>query len=132
MRRLILILMSNLCYLAVILIFLVVTALYLMITIGYYSLPGGYCSLVITTRYRSLLLVPTFSMNVKHQLGLLLLFKMKEYPSASAKKEKDSSLSRGLCVLPWDLEILFKTVSLTTKSWDLAGIKEYTMKMIKW
>ena len=57
--------------------YLVVTALYLMITIGYCSLPGGYCSLVVTARYRSLLLVPTFSMNVKHQLGSLLLFKMK-------------------------------------------------------
>ena len=31
---------------------------------GYCSLPGGYCSLlVVTARYHSLLLVPTFSMN---------------------------------------------------------------------
>ena len=37
--------------------FLFVTALYLVVT-------GGYCSLlVVTARYRSLLLVPTFSMN---------------------------------------------------------------------
>ena len=32
---------------------------------GYCSLPSGYCSLVVVTaRYRLLLLVPTFSMNV--------------------------------------------------------------------
>ena len=36
---------------------------YLMVTAGYYSLPGGYWWL--TARYRSLLLVPTFSMNVQ-------------------------------------------------------------------
>ena len=45
--------------------YLVVTARYLVVTTGYCSLPGGYCSLlVVTTCYRSLLLVPTFSMNV--------------------------------------------------------------------
>ena len=56
--------MSNVCYLAEILIFLVVTGRYLVITAGDCSLPGGYCSLmVVTARYRSLLLVPTFSMN---------------------------------------------------------------------
>ena len=44
--------------------YLVVTARYLVVTTGYCSLPGGYCSLlVVTTRYRSLLLVPTLSMN---------------------------------------------------------------------
>ena len=51
--------------------YLVVTARYLMVTTGYCSLPCGYCSLscgycsllVVTARYRSLLLVPTFSMN---------------------------------------------------------------------
>ena len=48
--------MSNVCYLAIIFIFLVVTA-------RYCSLPGSYCSLlVVTDRYHSLLLVPTFSM----------------------------------------------------------------------
>ena len=58
MRGLILVLMSNVCYLAVILIFLVVSA-------HYCSLLDGYCSLlVVTARYRSLLLVPTLSMNV--------------------------------------------------------------------
>ena len=54
-------LMSNVCYLAVIWIFrgyLVVTARSLVIARGYYSL------LVVTARYRSLLLVPTFSMNM--------------------------------------------------------------------
>ena len=69
-------LMSNVCSLVVILIFfggyLVVTARYLVVTARYYSLPGarylvvtgGYCSLLaFTSRYRSLLLVPTFSMN---------------------------------------------------------------------
>ena len=37
--------------------YLVVTARYLVVTVGYCSL------LVVTARYRSLLLVPTFSMN---------------------------------------------------------------------
>ena len=61
MRGLILVLMSNVGYLAVILIFfggyLVVTALYLMVTTCYCSL------LMVTARHRSLLLVPTFSIN---------------------------------------------------------------------
>ena len=44
--------------------YLVVTARYLVVITGYCSLPGGYCSLlVVTARYRLLLLVPTFSMN---------------------------------------------------------------------
>ena len=44
--------------------YLVVTARYLVVTTGYCSLPGGYCSLlVVTARYRSLLLVVSFSMN---------------------------------------------------------------------
>ena len=44
--------------------YLVVNARYLMVTTGYCSLPSSYCSLlVVTARYRSLLLVPTFSMN---------------------------------------------------------------------
>ena len=42
MRRFILISMSNMCYLAKILIFLVATALYLVVTAGYCSLSGGY------------------------------------------------------------------------------------------
>ena len=42
---------------------------------GYCSLLGGYCSLlVVTARYRSLLLVPTFSMN-----ALVLVFFCKFY-----------------------------------------------------
>ena len=53
MRRLILALMSNVCYLTVILIFLVcnmvVTARYLMVTTGYCSLPCAYCSLPLFT-----------------------------------------------------------------------------------
>ena len=58
MKGLILVLMSNVCHLAKILIFLVVTACYLVVT-------GGYCSLLmVTARYGSLLLAPTFSMNV--------------------------------------------------------------------
>ena len=66
MRGLILILMSNVCYLDVIWIFFLVAARYLMVTACYCSLLGGYCSLpVVTARYRSLLLVPTFSMNVQ-------------------------------------------------------------------
>ena len=45
--------------------YLVVTARYLLVTTGYCSLSGGYYSLqVITARYRSLLFVPIFSMDV--------------------------------------------------------------------
>ena len=57
MRGLILVLMPNVCYLVEILIFLVVTTGQLVVTSGYCSL------LVVTARYRSLLLIPTFSMN---------------------------------------------------------------------
>ena len=68
MRGLILALISNVCYLAVILIlfgdYLVVTARYLVVTACYLVVTGGYYSLlVVTARYRSSLLVPTFSMN---------------------------------------------------------------------
>ena len=43
--------------------YLVVTAHYIMVTTSYGPLPSSYCSLlVVTTRYRSLLL--TFSMNL--------------------------------------------------------------------
>ena len=63
-----LVLMSNVCSLAVILIFLVVTACYLVVTARCLVVTGGYCSLLmVAARYRSLLLVPTFSMNAgKH------------------------------------------------------------------
>ena len=45
--------------------YLLVTARYLMVTTGYCSLSGGYYSLqVIAARYRSLLFVPLFSMDV--------------------------------------------------------------------
>ena len=55
--------MSNVYHLAVILIFLMVTARYLVVTARYLVFTGGYCSLLaVTARYRSLLLVPTFSM----------------------------------------------------------------------
>ena len=44
--------------------YLVVTARYLVVNTGYCSLPGGYYSLlVVTARYRSLLLVPSFSVS---------------------------------------------------------------------
>ena len=56
--------MSNVCYLAENLIFLVVNARYLVVTASYCSLTGGYWWLLLVTAcYRSLLLVPTFSMN---------------------------------------------------------------------
>ena len=43
--------------------YMVVTARYVMVATSYSSLPGGYSSLlVVTSRYRSLLLVPNFSM----------------------------------------------------------------------
>ena len=45
--------------------YFVVAGRYLMVTTAYCSLPRSYCSLlVVTVRYRSLLFVPTFSMNV--------------------------------------------------------------------
>ena len=44
--------------------YLVVTASYLMVTARYLVVTSGYCLLmVVTVRYQSLLLVPTFSMN---------------------------------------------------------------------
>ena len=49
MRRLILVLMSNVCYLAVILIFLVVTWWLLLITWWFLLVTGGYCSLPLVT-----------------------------------------------------------------------------------
>ena len=52
MRGLMLVLVLNACYLAVILIFLVVTAQYLVVTGGCFSL------LMVTVRYRSVLFVP--------------------------------------------------------------------------
>ena len=57
MRGLILVLMSNVCYFAAILVFLVVTARYLAVTTRYCSLP------VVTAHYRLLLLIPTYSIN---------------------------------------------------------------------
>ena len=71
MRGLILVLMSTACYLAVFFIFLVitwwlllVTQWLLVVTARYLLVTDGYCSLLVfTARYRSLLLVPTFSMN---------------------------------------------------------------------
>ena len=71
MRELILVLMSNACYLVVILIFLVVTWWLrvvtwwlLLVNARYLMVTGGYCSLpVVTTRYLSVLLVPTFTIN---------------------------------------------------------------------
>ena len=45
--------------------YLVVTTHYLVVTARYQAVTGGCCSLlVVTARYRSLLLVPNFSMNV--------------------------------------------------------------------
>ena len=49
MRRLVLVLMLTVCYLAVILIFLVVTALYLEVTACYLVVTGGYCLLPLIT-----------------------------------------------------------------------------------
>ena len=66
-----LVIMSNMCYLAAILIFLVVTwwllivtQQLLLVTARYLVVTAGYWSLVVATaRYRLLLLVPTFSMS---------------------------------------------------------------------
>ena len=67
MRGLIPVLMSNVCYLTVILIFSVVAARHLLVTTGCCSLPDGYCSLlVVTARYRLLLLVLNFSVNAEY------------------------------------------------------------------
>ena len=50
--------------------YLVVTARYLVVTARYCSLLRGYCSLlVVTAHYRSLLLVPTLSMNALKALN---------------------------------------------------------------
>ena len=49
MRGMILVLMLNVCCLAVILIFLVVSACYLAVTAHYSSLLGGYCLLLLIT-----------------------------------------------------------------------------------
>ena len=66
MRGLILALMSNVCYLAVIMIFLVVTARYLVVTAHYLVVTARYWWLLLVTGgYCLLLLIPTFSMNVK-------------------------------------------------------------------
>ena len=55
--------------------YLAVTVRCLMVTTSYCSLPGGCCSLlVVTARYRSLLLVPTFSMNGS-SVNLLHIFR---------------------------------------------------------
>ena len=54
--------------------YLVVTARYLAVTASYCLLPGGYCSLlVVTARYRWLLLIPTFSMNEKNPFKVYLV-----------------------------------------------------------
>ena len=69
MRGLILVLVPNVCYLAVIFFggYLVVTARYLVVTARYFVVTGGYCLLlVVTACYRTLLLLPTFSMNEKN------------------------------------------------------------------
>ena len=71
MTGLILVLMSNVCYLAITLVFLVVTWQLLLVTqwlmlvtARYLVVTGSYCSLlVVTTCSCSLLLIPTFSMN---------------------------------------------------------------------
>ena len=69
MRGLILVLVPNVCYLAVSFFggYLVVTARYLVVTARYFVVTGGYCLLlVVTACYRTLLLLPTFSMNEKN------------------------------------------------------------------
>ena len=44
-----------------------VTARYLVVTARYFVVTGGYCLLlVVTACYRTLLLLPTFSMNEKN------------------------------------------------------------------
>ena len=64
MKGLILVLISNVCYLAVILIFWWLLGGYCSLPSAYCSLPSGYCSLlVVTARYRLLLLVPNFGRN---------------------------------------------------------------------
>ena len=87
MRGLILVLMSNVCYLAIILIFLVVpwwlllvNCWLLLVTARYLVFIGGYCSLlVVTARYRSLLLVPTFSMNELTSFSIRRLANKKKF-----------------------------------------------------
>ena len=61
MRGLILVLMSNVCYLAINLIFLVAT--WWLLPVTWWLLLVTWWLLVVTPRYRSLLLAPTFSTN---------------------------------------------------------------------
>ena len=47
-------------------VYLVITARYVVVTSLYLVVINGYCSLlVVSARYRSLRLIPTFSMNKK-------------------------------------------------------------------
>ena len=106
MRGLILALMSNVCYLAVILIFLVVTARYPVATSDSCSLPGGYCSLlVVITRYRSLLLVPTFSViYILHRTKNSNLFNTKNsnlYDKNCTQENVKCHIQHEECWLRW-------------------------------
>ena len=64
MREMILVLMSNVCYLAITFIFLVVTWWLLLVT--QWLLLVTWCLLVVTARQRSILLLSTFSMNTRN------------------------------------------------------------------
>ena len=76
--------------------YLVVPARYLMVTASYYSLPSGYCSLlVVTARYRSLLLVRTFNMIISSCKSLSSSSKA-EILSKSSKNTNETSS----CVQP--------------------------------
>ena len=80
-------------------------ARYLVVTTGYCSLPSGYCSLlVVTARYRSLLLVPIFSINAAAAVIITLLLKK--------KKKRKSRQKRKVWVKHW------------LKSWQSLGVYE--------
>ena len=106
MRRLILVLMSNVCYLTVIFIFLVVTwwlllvtSWLLLVTAGYLVVTAGYCwLLVVTARYRSLLLVPTFTMNAFFNQAVSFLHRF-HFPPVTSKFSVDFYLLHKLRIL---------------------------------
>ena len=65
------------------------------------------------------------SNTIKDQLGLFLFLKTWKNLCKSTKENvfQDISLPWGFCAWPWDFEIWVKTVALTAKQWDLAGLQ---------
>ena len=64
------------------------------------------------------------SNTIKDQFGLFLFSKTWKnlWMSTNEKHFEDINLSWVFCIWLWDCEIWVKTVSLTAKPWDLAGM----------